>query len=156
MKRFAVVFLVMVLGFLAGLKASSIADSCLRIPLMGLDGKQYTLEDFRGKTSLLIFWRSTCPHCRAELPRIKELVEEIGDRVNIIAVSLDTDDEYFKNYIEELKPNFPIYRSLELRPCIGGIRGVPTLFVLDENLNIIKKFEGTTPNDEIKKALNLE
>ncbi len=135
---------------------SSIPQACIRIPLKGLDGKTHTLEEFKGKKTILIIWRSTCPHCRTELPRIKELKEELGNDVNIVAVSLDTNDQYFENYIEELKPNFEILRSLELRPCIGGIRGVPTIFVLDEELNIIEKFEGTTPNDKIKAALNLK
>ncbi len=148
-----------ILGFFALallLSAQAIPQKCQEITLKGLDGKNYTLADFKGKVSLLIFWRSTCPHCRHEMPRIKELYKKYRGVINFVPVSLDTDEEHFSNYLKELQPNFLIFRSLELRPCVSEvskIRGVPTLFLLDPNLNIVKKFEGTTSNEEIEKAL---
>jgi len=161
MKKIALILTIVALALLflviaPMVNAASVPEYCQKITFKSLDGNTYTLADFKGKTSLLIFWRSTCPHCRNELPNIKELYTELGDEINFIAVSLDTNEEYFKNYLKELKPNFPIYRTLELRPCINEvdrIRGVPTLFILDKDLNIIKKFEGTTPNEKIKEVL---
>lgn len=165
MKRITLALVIVTIAFLFSVitpmaRATAIPEKCQNIPFKALDGKTYTLADFKGKTSLLIFWRSTCPHCRNELPRIKELYKEFANDINFIALSLDTNEKYFNNYLNELNPNFPIYRTLELRPCINEvsrIRGVPTLFLLDRDLNIIKKFEGTTPNEKIKEVLkNIE
>jgi peroxiredoxin len=41
--------------------------------LMGLDGKQVRLSDFRGKRVMLTFWATWCIPCRAELARMERM-----------------------------------------------------------------------------------
>ncbi len=135
-------------------RGSTLSEKCLNVQLKTVDGEVYKFSQLKGKPTVLVFWASWCPHCRREMPRLKELKEQEGSAIQIIAVSMDRDMEGLKNYLRQLEPNFTIYtRNEELPECFGGIRGVPTLFVLNKEFNIIKKFEGTTPNEEIKEAL---
>ncbi len=134
--------------------ATAIPEKCFDIQLKSLDGSVHKLTEFKGKPTILVFWASWCPHCRKEMPQLKELYQEENGEINIVAVAMDKDINKLKSYLEELKPEFPVFtRNEKLPECLGEIRGVPTLFVLDENLSFIKKFEGETPNEEIKEAL---
>src|SRR5262249_48638289 len=45
-----------------------IGDIAPNFPLTGLDGKQVSLSDYRGKPVVLNFWYAACPGCLEEIP----------------------------------------------------------------------------------------
>ncbi|MBA3950006.1 MAG: TlpA family protein disulfide reductase [Acidobacteria bacterium] len=54
------------------------------------DGTRLSLEALRGKVVLLDFWATWCAPCLAELPRLRQLHEELGPSgLVIVGVSLD-------------------------------------------------------------------
>lgn len=56
-----------------------------------LSGKEYHLSDFKGKVTVLDFWFTGCVPCKAEMPFLEKLADELsGDDVCFISVSLDT------------------------------------------------------------------
>ncbi len=55
-----------------------------------LEGKTYSLKDFRGKYLYIDLWATWCNPCRAELPHLKALEEKLADR-NITFLSLSVD-----------------------------------------------------------------
>lgn len=57
---------------------------------LDMDGKSYTLADFKGKYVYIDLWATWCGPCRRELPFLKELEQEYKDR-NITFLSLSTD-----------------------------------------------------------------
>lgn len=64
------------------------------------DGNPITLSDFRGKTVLIEFWRTTCGECVAEMHFIEELWDEFRDRdFAIIGVSVDIDPDRWREFI---------------------------------------------------------
>ncbi len=148
-----VVFAMLALFTPSLLSNEAVSPKCLNIELQNLEGRSFTLADFKGTPTVLVFWASWCPHCRREMPQLKELYEEGGD-IQILAVSMDKDQEALRNYLDELEPNFPIFvRNEELANCIGGVRGIPTLFVLDKDFSTAEKFVGETSNEKLKGAL---
>ena len=44
--------------------------------LTGLDGKTYTLKDFKGKTLVVDFWATWCPDCREEIDELVRIHKE--------------------------------------------------------------------------------
>ena len=55
-----------------------------------VDGKSYTVADFRGKYVYIDLWATWCGPCRREMPFLKQLEEEYKGR-NITFLSLSTD-----------------------------------------------------------------
>lgn len=55
------------------------------------DGKQVTLQSFRGKPLLVNLWATWCAPCVAEMPTLDAAAVRLGDRVQVLAVSQDLD-----------------------------------------------------------------
>lgn len=51
------------------------------------DGRSGSLSDLRGRPTLVHFWASWCPACRAELPSLLDYADRAP--VEVVAVSLD-------------------------------------------------------------------
>jgi len=69
--------------------------------LEGFNGKLTTIEDLRGTNILITVWGTWCPYCKEELPYIKELVNKYESKLQVVAISLDSDKSKWKNYIKE-------------------------------------------------------
>lgn len=63
---------------------------------------------------LLDFWASWCRPCIGEIPRVKELNERLGDRLQILSVSVDSDETKWREAVEQYGldawPQLRVYR----------------------------------------------
>jgi thiol-disulfide isomerase/thioredoxin len=57
-----------------------------------VQGKQVSLADLKGKVVLIDMWATWCGPCKAEIPHLKKLEEELKDK-NIAFVSISVDEE---------------------------------------------------------------
>lgn len=65
-----------------------------------VSGKTITNANFAGKTMLLVFWASWCPHCEMMLPEIKQIYESQKiKKFEFVTASLDTNKVIWKNFI---------------------------------------------------------
>jgi thiol-disulfide isomerase/thioredoxin len=112
--------------------------------LSGLDGKPITLADLHGKVILLNFWATWCGPCRAEIPDLVDLQNKYKDRLQILGLVVDDDDQdAIKNFAAEFRINYPVAIAGEdIRLQYGGIAALPTSFVLDAEGRIVQKHEG--------------
>lgn len=68
-----------------------------------IDGKQYTLSQFRGKKPVLLyFWATWCPFCRRDFSIVRSIYPNYADKVTFLAIDLDTSEnaqiiEQYKN-----------------------------------------------------------
>jgi peroxiredoxin len=61
--------------------------------LVSATGKKVSLSDYRGKTVLLEFSTTWCPHCQAEAPHLKKLMEALPrSRFAMLQVNADSED----------------------------------------------------------------
>ena len=51
-----------------------------------IDGKEFTLSNYRGKVVVLDFFAIECPGCVDEIPHLKALQGEFGEDLVIIAI----------------------------------------------------------------------
>ncbi|NLM54842.1 MAG: TlpA family protein disulfide reductase, partial [Firmicutes bacterium] len=103
-----------------------------RVPdftLMSNQGRPISLSDYAGRVVVLNFWTSWCPDCRAEMPELQRLQDELAETeeavlllLNQIDGSLET-QESGKRYLEE---NALTLINLYDYGTVGwGIFGVP-------------------------------
>ncbi len=130
------------------------------------DGKKIKLSDYRGKVVILDFWATWCPPCRRGIPDLIDLKKRYGDKgLEIIGISLDEITRgtqaqvipFMKNY----GINYPIvFGNMQIVQNFGGIRSIPTSFVIDKDGKIIANFVGLRPEQDyealVKKALGIK
>ncbi|MBI3323611.1 MAG: TlpA family protein disulfide reductase [Candidatus Omnitrophica bacterium] len=110
-----------------------------------LDGKTVQLSALKGKVVLLDFWATWCPPCRAEIPHFKELHTAYGPKgVELIGLSLDQEGEgVVRSFAQEQGIRYTLaMASPDLPQRYGGIRGIPTTFLIDKQGRIAKKYVG--------------
>jgi cytochrome c biogenesis protein CcmG/thiol:disulfide interchange protein DsbE len=113
--------------------------------LKDLDGKTFRFADTKGKVVILDFWATWCPPCRMEIPHFEALYRQYGAKgLVIVGVALDqggTRD--VKPFIEENGVTYPVViGDQRTAGAYGGIRGIPTTFIIDRKGRIVEKAVG--------------
>ena len=62
-----------------------------------------SLHDYRGKVVILHFWATWCPPCIEEMPSLMQLQNRLRDRVTVLAISMDMDQNAYYNFIRDHK-----------------------------------------------------
>jgi thiol-disulfide isomerase/thioredoxin len=119
-------------------------DPAPEFNLAGLDGKPVTLADTKGKVVLVNFWATWCGPCRAEIPDLVELQNKYKDRLQILGLVVDDEDQdTIKKFVAKFHINYPVAIATDaLRLEYGGIPALPTSFVLDSEGRVVQKHEG--------------
>lgn len=116
--------------------------------LKSTDGKTVKLSDYRGKVVIVDFWATWCPPCKAEIPDFIKLYSRHKDGgFQMIGISLDEGGlKDVVPFMKEYGINYPIVLGTEeVVSAYGGIRGIPTTFVIDKKGYVRGAFEGYRP-----------
>src|SRR6516162_4225719 len=73
-----------------------------------LNGKELSLEAYKGKVVLLNFWATWCGPCRAEIPSLIRIQEAYKDRLQIIGMDVDDDEEQLHAFVKDQGINYPV------------------------------------------------
>jgi len=109
-----------------------------------LKGKKIQLSKVKSGNTLLVFWASWCPYCKAALPKLEKYYNpDHPEKLQIIAVAVD---ETKKPVEKEIKKEG--YNWINIAEQKGwdspiaemyGISATPTFFLLDKDKKIIAK-----------------
>ena len=124
--------------------------------LPGTDGNLINLADYKGKIVIVDFWATWCPPCRKGIPDLIDLKKKYGNDLVIIGVSVDTDskDEVVP-FIKEYGINYPVvYGNMSVYAQYGGIRSIPTSFIINQEGKVFKKYVGLIPKTTYMSDIN--
>jgi len=143
------IFLSLACGQKKAEPTGSIGSEAADFSLINLVGEEVTLEQFKGKVIMLNFWASWCGPCKAEIPDfIKMYDKHQKNGLEIVGIALSSGSaESIKQFVDKWNINYPILTGDEkylqdLTNKYGGIRGVPTTFLIDRKGNIQQKWVG--------------
>ena len=73
------------------------------LEVMTPEGRQCRLSDFirRGTPAFVDFWASWCGPCRQAIPEVKRLSAQYGDRLTILSISIDRDEQAWRRAMNE-------------------------------------------------------
>lgn len=98
-------------------------------------GVPFSLEQFKGKPVLVVFWASWCPHCKEEMPLLKQLYESyVAKGLRIIAVSANVNQtpEIVVTYqMKEQLPFINLWDGQGGAVSAWGVTAFPTNFFVD-------------------------
>ncbi len=122
-----------------------------------LDGSFLSIEDFQGKTVLVVFWSSQAKPFLDHLPALTELLKKAQKHVSVIGVCLDTDESELDGFLAEQNLNWPqiFFSEPEKRgwnsPLAGyyGITSLPTLWIVDPS-GVVAETDVTASDVEAK------
>jgi len=115
--------------------------------LTSLDGTPVSLSDYRGKALIVDVWDTWCPPCKKGIPEFIELYNQYQSKgLEILGVAGGRFGvESVKQFVSEY--GIPYDNALVTEDFVtgfGGIRGIPTTFVIDTQGNLYRKYVGYT------------
>jgi thiol-disulfide isomerase/thioredoxin len=144
-------------AWLDGLKATAGNSgwSAKNRPLPGfnlkdLTGKSWTLSSMRGKVTLMNVWATWCGPCRAELPFVQKLHDQLKDRDDIQVITLNMDENIglLQPFLTERQFTFPVLPARYFVDNFAGFLPVPTSWISDPNGSVKFEFLGFGGNGE--------
>lgn len=134
-------------------QASQVAKEALHTLIPVSD---FSLEDYRGKVVVLNFWASWCPPCKAEMPELDQLSQELNQRDDVVFISVNLTDggretvEKAEAYLIENGFSFDVVMDTEGELANEfRVSSIPQTFVLDANGETVANISGMTTGDAI-------
>jgi thiol-disulfide isomerase/thioredoxin len=100
-----------------------------------LDGQHISMDDLAGKVVLIDFWATWCGPCREAMPHMREIAKKFqGQPLVVLSVSLDSDEQKWKEYISKNNMSWLHYRDGGFTGSIAnlfGVKAIPHTFTID-------------------------
>ena len=82
--------------------------------LNDINGKSFSLEQMRGKTTVIHFATTWCPFCNAEAPNLEQLDKDYKDRgVQVFIVDVREEKELVERSFKRFNFSFPVLLDTE-------------------------------------------
>jgi thiol-disulfide isomerase/thioredoxin len=100
-----------------------------------MDGRQVSMDELQGKVVLLDFWATWCEPCREAMPHIRKVAKKFeGQPLVILSVSLDSDEQKWKEFVGKNEMTWPQYRDGGFTGPIAtmfGVKSIPHTYTID-------------------------
>lgn len=118
-------------------------------------GKPHTLDEYRGKNIILVFWATWCPTCNTEIPHLLELRQNTpADELAIIAISNEP-SATLKEFTARKNLNYTVTSLQHPLPApYNAVRAIPTSFFIGKHGNIKLIAQGLVSTTDSKAILN--
>ncbi|MCK4548205.1 MAG: TlpA family protein disulfide reductase [Candidatus Eisenbacteria sp.] len=123
-------------------------------------GKTVRLSDYRGKVVLIDFWATWCRPCLMGIPHLIDLHKTYSKgKFTVLGISLDQKGPaVVKRFVKQQAIPYPIIMADQATvQAFGGVRSIPTAFLIDQDGYIVGRYEGYRHKSffekEIKKLL---
>lgn len=120
-----------------------------------LDGKEYSLSQYKGQVVLLNFFTFFCGPCREEMPHLNEIYHEIKGRGFVtLGIGLSSDPSQIRFLVKQLNIDYPVLLGGDqVSKDYGSIEVVPTTFIIDRGGNIAHKILGARSKEDFLKLI---
>ena len=125
--------------------------------IKNLSGEKVSLDNYKGKVVLLDFWATWCKPCVTSMPELQKLHAKYADKgLIVLGVSIDEKGaKVVKPFIEKRKFSYPIALDSSDKPAWKSyrVKGVPALFLIDKEGDIIRQWTGKPDKKEVEEAV---
>lgn len=110
-----------------------------------LTGKDYSLNQFKGKVVVLNFFTFFCGPCREEMPHLNEIYNQLKGRgLQFLGIAINSAPTQIRFLVKELGLQYPVLIGNDkMSQAYGDIAIVPTTIIIDRQGNIVHRIEGT-------------
>ncbi|HDZ16231.1 hypothetical protein LCGC14_1597240 [marine sediment metagenome] len=122
-----------------------------------LDGKTISLNDYKGKPLLVVFWATDCPACVEELPELRAVNTEYAPKgLKIISIALphDRPKHLLAMRLEKQIPYTIAWdKTGELSDAFGGVRVTPTHLLYSPDGQVVMRKIGSVSKEMLEAKL---
>ena len=122
--------------------------------LMNLEGKPVSSESLKGKVLIVDFWATWCGPCRASIPHLVELQKTYKAKgFEVVGVSLDQQGPAkVQSFVTQYEiPYTIVMGNQKVVDSFGGVRGIPTAFIISQDGKIYRKIVGLVGKEQYEK-----
>lgn len=86
-----------------------------------------------GRPTVVLFWASWCPYCKALMPHVQSMIDEFGShRIEVVAVNLweDGPNDWRADFVSN-GYDFKVLLAGDEAAKLWGVKGTPGLFLID-------------------------
>lgn len=108
------------------------------------------------KPVLVNFWATSCPGCIAEMPHLAQMKNTLGDRFELVAVSMQYDPaDQVQKFIETNPYPFIFVKDSDgkIAQAFGEVLLTPTSFLIAPNGNIVYRQVGEVQFDLVSERI---
>lgn len=122
------------------------SENAYMFTLKNLKNEPVSLADFRGKVVFLDFWASWCPPCRASIPEVEKLYQEMKDRgLVVLGINVENNPEAARDFARSRGIEYPVLLGDEQTARAYQIRGIPAFFIISPDGKIAHRYIGFQP-----------
>jgi len=120
-----------------------------------LQGKDYSLSQFKGKVVMINFFSFFCGPCRDEMPDLNKINNELKGRGLVtLGIALSSDPTQIRFLVKQLGLEYPVLIGNDkVSDSYGSISVVPTTVIIDKAGNIAQRIEGTRKKETFTKMI---
>jgi len=117
------------------------------------EGKEYKFSEItKNKVVFLNFWGTWCGPCRNEIPSIIEIQKELGTKdFVVIGMACERSESEINKVVSFVSTNKINYvnfmRTKEIADYYGGIKYIPSTFLIDKNGIVVDEKVGGNSKD---------
>jgi peroxiredoxin len=137
----------------------NLPGNAMRLEGKTLDGKAFSMANYRDKVVLVDFWATWCHFCTEEIPNIKKHYENYHDKgFEVVGVSVDTcPREKVVEFVQQHEIPWAISREADSSAKIAeyyGIHAFPTMLLIGRDGKVVSlNARGAGLGSLIEKAL---
>jgi len=123
-----------------------VGNAAPNFKLRNLDGKEVSLDQFKGKVVLLDFWQTSCGPCRMTMPLLERLQKEFPQNMALLAINLQEPASVVRDYLRE--ENIDSEVLLDEDGAVGsayGAEAIPLQVLIDKEGKLRRVQAGLGP-----------
>jgi thiol-disulfide isomerase/thioredoxin len=126
---------------------ATFAQTLPKLTLTDLDGKSLRTEDLSGKTVLVEFWATWCPPCRSTLTWLQSIQAELGQKVVVLAIAVDSPDADVRKFVADQRiRSRVVIGDAKVGAAFGNVSSLPQVFIYDPQGKLKDMVLGAPPD----------
>lgn len=136
----------------SGLEGKMAADFTLKDVLQG---KEYSLSQYKGKVVMINFFTFFCAPCREEMPDLNKIYKENKDKGFVtLGIALSSDPTQIRFLVKQLGLEYPVLTGTDkVSKDYGNVEVVPTTVIINKEGKIVNAILGTRKKEEFEKMV---
>ena len=104
--------------------------------LQRADGTEFRYPDDVAGPTIILFWATWCPYCKALMPHLQSILDEYPGQLQVLALSIRDDGDPAAT-LTEYGFDFTLFTTADAVAEAWGVKGTPGLFLADADGRIV-------------------
>ncbi|MEJ8568002.1 TlpA family protein disulfide reductase [Elongatibacter sediminis] len=100
------------------------------------DGDTFRYPEDLERPTIVLFWATWCPYCKAVMPHLQSILEEYPGQVDVVALTIREDGDPAA-LLAEYGYDFRLVEDADRAAEMWGVKGTPGLFLADASGRVV-------------------